>query len=95
MRANIVVLQSRSYGYAPSPRQARDRTVHHSLFTHIFYHFHIKKQFPEVPFNEFESDYQEILEAENYDPHAIGSIPFADLIDLMQDWIADWSNENN
>ena len=33
-------------------RGERSRTImllHHALLTHIFFHFHIKKQFPEVP----------------------------------------------
>ncbi|MEO1259761.1 MAG: hypothetical protein AAFZ15_13295 [Bacteroidota bacterium] len=42
-------------------------------------------------FNEFEFDYEEILNGEGYDPNDINALTFTDVIDMMKDWIKGWN----
>lgn len=44
-----------------------------------------------LAYNEFEFDYEEILNAEGYDPKDINSLTFSDIIEYMKTWINDYN----
>lgn len=45
-----------------------------------------------LAFNEFEFDYEEILNANGYDPKDISALTFSDIIENMQAWIENYKN---
>jgi hypothetical protein len=44
-----------------------------------------------LAYNEFEFDYEEILNAEGYDPKDINSLTFSDILEYMKTWINDYN----
>lgn len=48
-----------------------------------------------LAFNEFEYDYESIIGGEGYDLEDIGALPFGDIIDFMNGWIAEYKAKHS